>query len=74
MCRPDLRYGDGALPGQVLFGLLTGVRVCQMGVKICIQNLCRLLAEVSSFSSGRKGRFQKLTFSAISKYTLTLKD
>ncbi len=59
--RPDLRDSDGAPLGQLLLGLLTGVRVCQMGVKIFIQNLCRLLAEVSPFPPGRKERLQQLT-------------
>lgn len=53
--RCDLSNSDGTLLGQLLLGLLTGVGVCQVGVKVLIQNLSCLLAEVSSFTPDRKG-------------------
>lgn len=38
--------GDAALPGQLLFSFLAGVRVAQMGVKVFIQHFRGMLAEV----------------------------
>ncbi len=45
----DLWHRDGALLGQLLFGLLAGIRVTEVRVEILVQNLCRLLAEVAPF-------------------------
>lgn len=42
---------DGALLGQLLLSLLAGVRVAEVGVKVLIQDLCRLLVEIPSFPS-----------------------
>lgn len=46
VCESDLRHSDGALLGQLLLGLLARVRVRQVGVKILVENIGRLLAEV----------------------------
>lgn len=45
-----LRDGDAALFGQLLFGLLAGIWVRQVGVEVLVQHLCGLLAEVASFA------------------------
>lgn len=58
---PDLRHSDGTLLGELLLGLLTGVWVCQVGIKIFIQNLRCLLAEVSSFPPERARQVHGLT-------------
>lgn len=50
----DLSDCDATLLGQLLLGLLTRVGVCKVGVKIFIQNLCCLLAEVSPCTPDRE--------------------
>lgn len=47
----NLSNSDGALLGQLLLDFLIRVRVGQMGIKIFIQNLCCLFAEVPAFPS-----------------------
>lgn len=41
---------DAAFLRQLLFSLLTGVRVAEVRVEIFVQDFCCLLAEVSPFS------------------------
>lgn len=49
-----LGYCYAALLSQLLFGLFAGIRVTKMRVKVLVQDLCGLLAEVPSFPSGKK--------------------
>lgn len=49
-----LGHCDGALLCQLFFSLLAGVGVTEVRVEIFIQDLCRLLVEVSSFSSAKR--------------------
>lgn len=46
-----LRHGNAALPGQLLFRLLAGVRVGEVRIKILVEDLRRLLAEVAALST-----------------------
>lgn len=48
MAGEDRHLGDcdATLPSQLFFGFFTAVRVAQMGIKILIQELCGLLAEI----------------------------
>lgn len=50
-CGSHLGYCYAALLSQLLFGLFAGVRVTKMRVKILVQDLGRLLAEVPPFPS-----------------------
>lgn len=58
MVLSHLGYCYAALFSQLLFGLFTGVRVTKMRVKILVQYLGRLLAEVPPFPSavGQAGK------------------
>ncbi len=68
----DLWHRDGALLGQLLFGLLAGIRVTEVRVEILVQNLCRLLAEVASFPPGERGIMStdRSSIVSISRYTI----
>lgn len=56
-----LRDGDATFLGKLLFGLLTRIRVAQVGVEIFIQDLSGLFAEVPAFpSAGKHQARQKL--------------
>lgn len=61
-----LRDGDAALLGKLLFGLLTRVRVTQVGVEIFVQDLGGLFAEVPAFASAeRDTHTERVTNSSI---------
>lgn len=47
-----LRDGDAALFGELLLGLLAGIRVRQVRVEVLVQHLRGLLAEVASLAPG----------------------
>ena len=49
-----LRHSDATLPGQLLLGLFTRVRVTEVRVEILIQYFCGLFAEISTFASERE--------------------
>ena len=53
-CAAHLRDGDPTLFGQFLFGLLTGIRVGQVGVEVLVQYLCCLLVEVTPLTSDKQ--------------------
>lgn len=46
-----LGHGNAALPRQLLFRLLAGVRVGQVRVEILVEDLRRLLAEVAALAT-----------------------
>lgn len=54
-----LRHRDTAFLSQLLFGLLAGVGVAEMGVEVLVQDLRRLLVEVPPLSPGPMGRKSK---------------
>lgn len=47
----DLRHRDPALSRQLLLGLLTWIRVGEMGVEIFIENLGGFFGEIASLSA-----------------------
>ena len=49
-----LRHSDPTLFGQLLFGLLTGIRIGQVGVEVLVQHLCCLLVEVTPLTSDKR--------------------
>ena len=49
-----LRYCDATFPGELLFCLLRGVWIGKVGVEVFVQDLRRLLAEVSPLPSSVK--------------------
>lgn len=46
--------GDSTLFGELLFGFFAGVRVGQVGVKVFIQDLCGLFAEIAPLAPDEK--------------------
>lgn len=50
--RTHLRYGDPALPGQLFLGLLAGVRIGEVRVKVLVEDFRGLLAEVPALAPG----------------------
>lgn len=51
-----LGNGNTTLFSQLLFGLLAGVWVAEVGVKVLVQDLRGLLAEVPSFPPERESQ------------------
>ncbi len=57
-CQPEvtvwinLGYCDSTLPGQLLLGLFTWIRIGKVTVKVFIQNFRGFFAKVSSLSPG----------------------
>ena len=49
-----LRYCDTTFPGELLLRLFGGIRVGKVGVEVFVQDLRRLLAEVSTLPSSVK--------------------
>ena len=60
---------DGALLGQLLLSLLAGVRVAEVGVKVLVQDLRRLLVEIPSFPSATQKHRRLGTIKTIQSMT-----
>lgn len=62
-----LRDGDTTLFGKFLFGFFTGIWVRQVGVKILIEDLCGLFAEVAPLASEKGLEHSEQGFSWLKK-------